>query len=162
MSMARSIAALQRLTVKDLRTKFAEVFGEATNAHNRDWLIRRIAWRMQALAEGGLSERALARAAELANDADLRVVPPRESTPAALPDNHVRAVRFDADNRLPPPGSVITRPYKGDTLHVKVLEKGFEFNGREYPSLSAVAEAATGSHCNGYLFFRLTRTGGKR
>jgi hypothetical protein len=162
MSMARSIAALQRLTVKDLRTKFAEVFGESTNAHNRDWLIRRIAWRMQALAEGGLSERALARAAELANDADLRVVPPREPAPVVLTDNHVRAVRFDADNRLPPPGSVITRPYKGDTLHVKVLAEGFEYNGREYPSLSAVAKAVTGSHCNGYLFFRLTTKGGKR
>src|SRR5713101_8254401 len=152
MSMARSITALQRLTVKELRTKFADVFGESTNAHNRDWLIKRIAWRLQALAEGGLSERALARAAELANDADLRVVPPRETTPVVLTDNHVRAVRFDADTRLPPPGTVITRPYKGDTLHVKVLDKGFEFNGREYPSLSAVAKAATGSHCNGFLF----------
>ena len=68
MSMARQIAALQRLTVKELRDRFAEVFGEPTNANNRDWLLKRIAWRLQELAEGGLSERAKRRAAELAND----------------------------------------------------------------------------------------------
>jgi hypothetical protein len=66
--MARQIAALQRLTVKELRDRFAEVFGEPTNANNRDWLLKRIAWRLQELAEGGLSERAKRRAAELAND----------------------------------------------------------------------------------------------
>ena len=164
MSVAHAIAALRRLTVKNLRAKYAEVFGEATNAHNRDWLIRRVAWRLQELAEGGLSERALARAAALANDADLRVVPPRGRAAPAAPtdDPRVRAVRFDGDGRLPPPGTIITRPYKGDTLHVKVLTKGFEFDGKEYPSLSAVAKAATGSHFNGFLFFKLPSKGGAR
>ena len=60
-----------------------------------------------------------------------------------------------ADGRLPPPGSVITRKYKGAVVQVKVLSGGFEFAGEVYASLSAVAKAVTGSHCNGYLFFRL-------
>jgi hypothetical protein len=160
MTMSQQIAALQRLSVKELRARYAEVFGESTNAHNRDWLTRRVAWRLQELAEGGLSERALRRAAELANDADLRVVPPREPLatrpPAAGPAPEPRS---GGDGRLPPPGTVITRPYKGRTLQVKVLAEGFELDGRVYPSLSAAARAASGSHCNGFLFFGLM--GGK-
>ncbi|HTU92436.1 MAG TPA: DUF2924 domain-containing protein [Gemmataceae bacterium] len=58
MNIVNEVAALQRLNIAQLRQRFAEVFGEATNASNRTWLIKRIAWRMQALAEGDLSERA--------------------------------------------------------------------------------------------------------
>jgi hypothetical protein len=164
MSMAQELAALQRLTVKQLRAKFAEVFGEATNGSNRDWLIRRIAWRLQALAEGGLSQRAKRRAEELANEADLRVIPPRpKSEPAkpAVPPPQPEPPPRQADDRLPPAGTMISRRYKGQTLQVKVLAEGFEFEGQRYRSLSAVAQAATGSHCNGFLFFRLPRKGGR-
>src|SRR5882762_11257174 len=84
MNVAIEVAALQRMTVTQLREKYAAVFGETTATGNRTWLVRRIAWRLQALAEGDLSERAKARAAELARDADLRVIPPREK-PAVLP-----------------------------------------------------------------------------
>jgi len=59
------------------------------------------------------------------------------------------------DNRLPPSGSVITRLYKGDSLQVKVLDDGFEFEGETFTSLSAVARKITGQHMNGFLFFRL-------
>jgi Protein of unknown function (DUF2924) len=159
MCMAKQISALQRLTVKELRTKFGEVFGEATNAGNRDWLIKRVAWRMQSLEQGGLTERAKRRAEELANEADLRVVPPRERAVRVKPP--APATHTRSDGRLPPPGTIITRQYKGDTLQVKVLSDGFEYDGYEYPSLSAVAKAITGSHCNGFLFFRLARKGGK-
>ena len=62
----RSVA----LTVDQLRAKYAVVFGEQTNGRHKQWLIKRIAWRMQANAEGDLSERARRRAMELANDAD--------------------------------------------------------------------------------------------
>ena len=58
--------------------------------------------------------------------------------------------------------AVITREYKGRTLEVNVLLNGFEFEGEVYKSLSAVAKHITGSHCNGYLFFRLTKNGGDR
>src|SRR5215212_11475926 len=77
------LAALQRMGVAALREKYAAVFGEGTTTGNRTWLVRRIAWRLQALAEGDLSDRAKQRAAELARDADLRVVPPPEGSATA-------------------------------------------------------------------------------
>ena len=73
LNVGKEVAALQRMTVKELRARYAEVFGEETLAQNRAWLVKRIAWRLQALAEGGLSERALRRATELADDADLQL-----------------------------------------------------------------------------------------
>jgi hypothetical protein len=152
-NVAREAAALQRLTVPQLRQRYAEVYAETTNAGNHVWLVKRILWRLQALAEGDLSERARQRAQELANDADLRLNPPATLTLpiAAIPSPSPRP---QADDRLPPPGTILARPYKGRTLQVQVLTDGFAFEGHVYPSLSAVAKAATGSHCNGYLFFR--------
>jgi hypothetical protein len=64
------IAELSRMTVGQLKQKYIEVFGEETRSNNRQFLFRRIAWRIQALAEGGLSERARHRALDIANDAD--------------------------------------------------------------------------------------------
>ncbi len=160
LNVAREVAALKRMTVKELRARFAEVFGEATRANNKPWLVKRIAWRLQAQAEGDLSERARRRAAELANDADLRLNPPfipADDGPEEL--TQTRTLRFQPDERLPPPGTVLTRAYKGQTLQVLVLAEGFEFEGRVYGSLSAVAKAITGSHCNGYLFFRMADKG---
>jgi hypothetical protein len=152
------LSALERLTVAELRRRFAELFGEATRASNRVWLVRRLAWRLQALAEGDLSARARQRAAELACDADLRLLPPRSATPSPLPLSLPRR----ADARIPCPGTLLTRRYKGATLQVRVLAQGFEFDGQVYRSLSAVARAITGSHCNGLLFFCLTERGARR
>ena len=76
LNIVNEVAALQRLSIGQLRQRFADLFGEATAASNRSWLIKRIAWRMQALAGGDLSQRARQRAAELARDADLRLNPP--------------------------------------------------------------------------------------
>ena len=157
-TLAREVAALQRLTVKQLRQKYAEVFGEVTNGHNKVWLVRRIAWRLQALAEGDLSDRARRRAGELACDADLRMNPPVPTPVAAAEPEEApppRVLPFQADDRLPPPGTLLTREYKGRTCQVRVLADGFDYDGQVYRSLSAVAKAITGSHCNGYFFFRL-------
>jgi hypothetical protein len=63
----------------------------------------------------------------------------------------------NADNRLPPPGTIITREYKGQTLDVKVLASGFEYAGEVFKSLSAVAKTVTGQHVNGFAFFRLAK-----
>jgi hypothetical protein len=158
--IAHEVAALQRLTVKELRGRYAELFRETALANNKAWLVKRIAWRLQALAEGDLSERARRRAAELVDDADLRLNPPRDgSTPAADPAAKPQTLKCQADDRLPPPGTVLTRKYKGETLQVQVLTVGFAYAGQMYASLSAVAKAITGSHCNGYLFFRLGQGG---
>jgi Protein of unknown function (DUF2924) len=155
LNVTREAAALQKMGAKELRVRYAEFFGEQTVSKNKVWLIRRIAWRLQALAEGDLSERARRRAEELANDADLRMIPPRLPAAEAPEERTVtKTVRFPQDDRLPPPGTVLTRKYRGETLQVRVLADGFEYEGRVYPSLSAAAKAITGSHCNGYLFFR--------
>ena len=73
LTLTRELAALERMTAAELRDKYAELFGEPAASGNRAWLARRVGWRMQALAEGDLSERAKALAAELARDADVRL-----------------------------------------------------------------------------------------
>jgi hypothetical protein len=164
MNIGKEVAALQRLSVPDLHARYAELFGERARTKNKTWLVKRLAWRMQALAEGDLSERARQRAAELANDADLRMSRPKPAKVGAdsAERTEITSLRFKGDDRLPLPGTIITRPYKGETLQVKVLPKGFEYQGEVYKSLSAVAKAITGSHCNGYLFFRLAKEGETR
>ncbi len=154
----QEIASLQAMTGMELRVRYAEVFGEPARTGHKTWLVKRIAWRLQALAEGDLSERARRRAAELANDADLRLYPPRASQ-AATVEKQSTTDAERSDSRLPAQGHTLSRLYKGRMLHVRVLPKGFEFEGAVYLSLSAVAKAITGSHTNGYLFFRLLGKG---
>ena len=86
------------------------------------------------------------------------MIPPREAAaPAPAVGSLLTAPppREKGDDRLPPPGSVLTRAYKGGTVQVKVLPHGFEHARDVYHSLSAVAKAVTGSHCNGFRFFQL-------
>jgi len=147
-------AALSRMTAGELARRYAELFGEATRSWNRAYLNRKIAWKLQALAEGDLSERARRRAEDLAQGAPLRVMPPK-ARPSVQAGEVLSAKLPSVDHRLPPPGTTIVRQYKGRVLQVLVLTDGFEFEGRRYPSLSAVAKAITGSHINGYRFFRL-------
>ena len=160
-NLAHELATLEQLSVSRLRTRYAELFGEQTRVGNKLWLIRRIAWRLQALAEGDLSERARQRAADLAHDADVRRSPPRSALllPASTATTPSARSRHKRHRRLPPPGTILTRRYKGETLQVRVLRHGLEFEGTIYRSLSAVAQAITGSHCSGYRFFRLSPKG---
>ena len=64
-------------------------------------------------------------------------------------------VTLPEDSRLPMPGTVLVREYKGCSIEVRVLEQGFENAGQTFRSLSAVAKAVTGTHINGFLFFKL-------
>ena len=154
-----TITALERMTVAQLQGKYLEVFGEPSRSGNRHFLIKRIGWRIQSQAEGSLSERAKRRAEELARDADIRTSIPKSrgidqvgvKRKLAAPSVH---------DRLPIPGTVLTRKYRGQQVEVKVLANGFEYEGEEYKSLSAVAKAVTGSHWNGLLFFGLTKQKG--
>src|SRR5688500_1016252 len=147
--------------VAQLRNKYLEVFGEPSRSGNKDYLFKKLAWRIQSLAEGGLSERAKRRAEELARDADVRTTVPRP--PKATADAGARTVVMKAPlaggrDRLPIPGTVLTRTYRGRHVAVTVLADGtFEWEGQTYRSLSAIAKAITGSHWNGYLFFGLTK-----
>jgi hypothetical protein len=153
-SIAKELAALECMTVGELHNRYAEVFGEQARSRHKQYLVRRIAWRIQANAEGGLSERALRRAEELADVADVRVTPPRvASTPRQ--GRPATTGRTPLDRRLPAVGAAITREYRGQTISVTVLADGFEYAGERYRSLTAVAKTITGSHINGFRFFGL-------
>jgi hypothetical protein len=67
LNVGKELAALRRMPVRDLQSRYADVFGETTNTHHKDWLVKRIIWRMQAVAEGDLIERARRRASNPAN-----------------------------------------------------------------------------------------------
>src|SRR6516164_3902013 len=113
------LAALTHMGVSELRGKYAELFGEPTRTGNKTWLVKRIAWRLQALAEGDLSERARRRAAELAQDADLRLLPPLQKQTASASMQKNGKASAAMDGRLPLPGTILTRWYKGQTLKVQ-------------------------------------------
>ena len=154
MNVAKELARLRKMTVPELRQRYAEVFGEPSRCRHKQHLIKRIIWRMQANEQGDLSERARRRAEELANDADLRLTPPKVKGSAA-PGRTVTMSAPARPERAPVPGTILSRQYKGREVRVLVLEKGFEHEGQVYRSLSAVAKAVTGSHWNGWLFFGL-------
>ncbi len=163
LNIEKEVAAMQRMTVDELRKQYAEVFGEQTNGRNKAWLIKRIAWRMQANEEGDLSERARRRAMEIANDADIRMTPPR--APKLSVDAHHRTatkhVNLGGKNELLP-GTKLRREYKGQTITVDVLEKEFAFEGERYKSLTAIAKLVTGKHWNGFHFFNLRQKVGAK
>ena len=157
------VESLRRATLAVLREKYQEVFREETRSRHREHLFRRIAWRLQALAEGDLSERARGRASQIAQDADLRKVAPRDFF--TVGEERIEITRGNRnrrhqDSRLPLPGAVLSRKWKGRTILVEVLAKGFRFENRHYSSLSAIAVAITGTRWNGLAFFGLTSPAG--
>lgn len=152
------IAALRTMTVRELRERYREVFGEPTHSGNKDYLRKKIAWRIQERAEGGLSERARTRIDELAPDAPIRWRPTpaqRAAVDAALAAPMPKESP-KRDPRLPPAGTILRRDYQGVTHEVTVREDGFEYRGEHYRSLSKIARAITGTQWNGLLFFGLT------
>jgi Protein of unknown function (DUF2924) len=128
-AMRKEIDELSRMTVGQLRQKYIEAFGEESRSNHKQFLFRRIAWRIQALAEGGLSERARRRALEIANDADLRIRAPKtkfgEDVALDPKLSVTRKVAGALDPRLPLPGSYLEREYKGRRIIAKILEDGF-------------------------------------
>lgn len=161
LNIKKEHAALDRMTIAELRDRYTELSGDTTASRNRIWLIRRILWRMQSREHGGLSQAAIDRARELAQGADLRVTAPKQKI-ATESGNRTVTKHFAAKSRVPIPGSRITRRYKGRMIEVLVLREGFEFEGERYSSLSAIAKHITGSHWNGFRFFNLPSKGESR
>ena len=152
-SFAKEIAGLRRLSPKQLRQRYEELFGEPSKSGNVQFLLKRLSWKVQAIAEGDLYERARRRAEELAKGADIRLSPP-----ATLQMNGTGISphqRFTTDHRIPPAGTILERTYRGHRHLVTVREEGFEHEGEIHKSLSAAARAICGSHCNGFAFFGL-------
>ena len=154
--ISEQIETLKHMTVRQLRERYQEVFGQESRSNHKQFLFRRIAWRLQAQAEGGLSERARRRALEIADDDELRIRPPKGfDFDGAAARCAYQTVAADPDPRRPLPGAVLEREYKGRSITVRVYPNDFEFNGKRYRSLSAIAKEVTGTKWNGYLFFHL-------
>ncbi len=152
--LRKEIEQLRREKTGALRARYLELFGEAPKSSNHAHLFRRIAWRLQALSEGDLSQRARERAASLAADADLRLRVPRKFWRELSARGPVR------DPRLPSIGTTLARQYRGQMISVKILAEGFEYEGKIYDSLSSIASSCTGTRWNGFSFFGLNKTGG--
>src|SRR5580704_13908021 len=106
------IENLRRATLAELRAKFQQVFHEPTQSRHRQHLFRLIAWRLQVLAEGDITERARQRALAIAHDADLRKLAPGDFL--KLAGEPFQAIpsgrnRHRLDSRLPLPGVVLSR-----------------------------------------------------
>jgi hypothetical protein len=144
------IIELKQKSLIELQEKYKELFGKnAPSSNNKLFLWRKIAQRIQESTHASFSETASNRIQTFIKQYDPinnKALRPKE---AAVSRETIR------DLRLPIPGTVITKEYKGRTIEVKILEKGFEYNGRPYRSLTAIAKEITGDHWNGYLFFNL-------
>ncbi len=156
-ALREQIEGLRHMTVGQLKDKYAEVFGEQSRSNHKQFLFRRVAWRIQANALGGLSERARQRALEIANDSDLRIRAPKNFLKEALDESRAveSRVSASADPRLPIAGTLLVRRFQGKDVVVRVREDGFECDGRLYKSLSAAVRVATGTRWNGFAFFGL-------
>src|SRR5438552_3790377 len=102
------IERLRHMTVGRLKEQYREAFGEESRSNHKQYLLRRVAWRIQANAWGGLSERARRRALEIANDADLRIRAPKNFLKEELDPRRTAETRAKptADPRLPIPGTM--------------------------------------------------------
>jgi len=163
-SIAAQVVALTKLSVPELRERWREVFGEETTQRHRQYMVKRLAWKLQSDAYGGLSDEAQARLHELQEE--FRTSPPstwfkgarHNRAPASPPPKRPAPVR---DPASPKPGTILTREYCGTKIIVTVRgDREFEWRGNMYRSLSAVAKAVTGSHCSGNAFFGLAKKGG--
>ena len=155
---------LARMKPDELRNLHRKMFDCDVPSGNSEHARRRIAWKIQAEREGGLPESARQHALAIAREAGLRIrargnVERREQ--GTLRDASVTAIVSDHDPRLPMPGTVILKQYRGQTIAVRVLNDGFDWDGQRFTSLSAIAREITGTRWNGLVFFGLGRAGGR-
>ena len=152
------IESLHYLTTGQLKDRYRELFREDSRSNHKQFLVRRIAWRIQANALGGLSERARQRALAIADDADLRIRAPKNFLRSPVDQMRTTEARVDPglDPRLPLPGTPLIRRYQGKDIVVHVRHDGsFECDGRIFSSLSAAVTQATGTRWNGFAFYNL-------
>ncbi len=144
MNVLAQVAALPGKNTRELNQLWRKLFNTDPPQAGKPYLVRRLAYRLQELAHGGLGSTASTILDGLAKG------DPKDAGAPAKPET-----------MLPAPGARLIREWKGVEYTVTVLEKGFEYQGRKYRSLSAVAKAITGTHWSGPLFFGL-RKGGKK
>ncbi len=143
-SVPAQVAALPGKSIAELKGLWRELYQAEPPPFNRAFLVKRLAYRIQELAYGGLSARTVARLDALADEEEARLQgkPRRRITDR------------------PVAGTRLVREWQGVEHHVTVLVDGFEYQGRTYRSLSAVARSIAGTRWNGPLFFGLRANGG--
>jgi len=139
-ALEAEIGRLPNLSLLELRHRWKALFGHpAPKSLRRNFLARAVAYQMQVEAYGGLSvatKRRLREIADAVRNGDAN---------AALGGNRIK------------PGTQMIRQWQNTTHRVTALNEGFEWDGRTYKSLSAVANAITGTNWNGYAFFGIKR-----
>ena len=148
---AAELAALVEMTGAEMAEKHLALFGQPARSRNKDFLRKRLACRIQELAEGGLSERALARIEELGSPGLAAARRPARVRTSASPIP--RSTEAARDPRLPRAGTVVRRLHGATEHSVTILDEGFEYRGEKYRSLSKIARVITGTPWNGYLVF---------
>lgn len=144
------ITALKSASAEELLRRYRELYGEDAASSHKLYLWRKVAYKLQEREHGSLSAKAKNRLKGLIEEYD------PINNKALRPDTPVVSLTAPGkDKRIPIPGTVITKDYKGSNYKVKVLETGFEYRGKIYKTLSAIAKEITGAHWNGYLFFNL-------
>ena len=138
------LAALQDADTPTLKQQWRDLFGKEPPPHNRAYLQSRLAYRIQELAYGGLKPATLARLEALGEQLD-------GGNPV------LRRIRVDDK---PVTGTRLMRNYQGVEHTVTVLADGYEWQGRPFQSLSAIARAITGTRWNGWVFFGLKNNRG--
>ena len=140
------LAALPGKSTAELKQLWKELYDREPPSFNRDYLIKRLAYRIQELAYGGLSARVEAKLDRLIAEEDLRV---KGKLPVRKDDRPIAGTR-------------LIREWQGVEHTVTVLADGYEYQGRPYKSLSAIARAITGTRWNGPLFWGLRNHRGVR
>ena len=133
------LAALKTTPTPDLKVQWRELFASEPPPFNRQYLVTRLAYRIQELAYGGLKPETIKRLEKLGEDLD-------GGNPIK------RRIRTDIK---PITGTRLLREWQGVEHVVTVTADGFEWQGRPYQSLSSIARAITGSRWNGWVFFGL-------
>ena len=144
-SIVKQIAGLQRQSVPELKQRWRDLFGTEAPAYNRAFLTKRLAYRLQELTHGGLSAATQAKMKDILRGSGL--------TEDGLTPGTGR-LKKRTPNR-PILGTRLVRTWRGDRHEVTVVQGGYEYQGRRYRSLSAIAQAITGTHWNGRAFFGL-------
>lgn len=148
-TITEQLAALDTATTDQLIADYQRLHKKAPRTRNRPWLIKRVAWAIQADAFGGLSKSATQRLDLLIGQLDGPLGTSGRTVTAVLPSAR--------KPNAPPVGTTLTREWRGQQIVVNVRDNGFEHDGVLYRSLSAVASKVTGAHWNGNLFFNLIR-----
>ena len=133
-------AALKTTPTLELKAQWRELFDSEPPPFNRRYLESRLAYRIQELAYGGLKPETIRRLEQLGEELDGG-------------DKRKRSIRMDRDR--PITGTRLIRDWQGIEQIVTVTQTGFEWQGRPYQSLSAIARAITGTRWNGWVFFGL-------